>query len=241
MSNICNSSFYVTKVKVTKAQFQSLLGSLLYITKCVKPARFFLNRMLLLLRQHTNTGHIMLNEEFHRDLNWFNTYLIQYNGITFYDNTMIKDTVFLDASLQGLGGVFRNMVYSLPLKRGFRNYSIVHLEILNIVVALKIWGSCWRDSTIAIKCDNMAVVKVLNTGRARDATLATCAQNIWLLTSMFKIELIVTHIPNVSNVVADLFSRWQGTSMDVSKLQSIVPDYQWLPVHIDYTLLNEII
>ena len=68
-------------------------------------------------------------------------FLIQYNGITFYDNTMIKDTVFLDASLQGLGGVFRNMVYSLPLQRGFRNYSIVHLEILNIVVALKIWGS----------------------------------------------------------------------------------------------------
>ena len=79
----------------------------------MKPARFFLNWMLLL---STNTGNIMLNEEFHRDLNWFNTFLIQYNGITFYDNTIIKDTVFLDASLQGLGGIFRNMVYSLPLQ-----------------------------------------------------------------------------------------------------------------------------
>ena len=115
------------------------------------------------------------------------------------------------------------------------------MEILNIIGALKIWGSCWRDSTIAIKCDNMAVVEVLNTGRARDATLATCARNMWLLTSMFNIELIVTHIPGVSDVVADLLSRWQGTSMNVSKLQSIVPDYQWLLVHIDYTLLIEII
>ena len=37
---------------VTKSELQSLLGLLLYITKCVKPARFFLNRMLQLLRDN---------------------------------------------------------------------------------------------------------------------------------------------------------------------------------------------
>ena len=84
------------------------------------------------------------------------------------------------------------MVYSLPLQRGFRDYSIVHLEILNIVVALEIWGPFWKDNTIAIKYDNMAVVEVLNTWRTRDAILATSVQNIWLLTSMFTIELVVS-------------------------------------------------
>ena len=39
----------------TKHQLQSLLGLLLYIHKCVKPARAFLNRMLALLRSgHAN-------------------------------------------------------------------------------------------------------------------------------------------------------------------------------------------
>ena len=33
------------KRNCTKNQLQSLLGSLLYITKCVHPARYFLNRM----------------------------------------------------------------------------------------------------------------------------------------------------------------------------------------------------
>ena len=35
-----------TKTYCSKNQLQSLLGSLLYITKCVKPARIFLNRIL---------------------------------------------------------------------------------------------------------------------------------------------------------------------------------------------------
>ena len=236
IQHICHS--YVTKNKVTKPQFQSLLGSLLYITKCVKPARFFLNRMLFLLRQHASKNYVILNEDFKKDLNWFNTFLFQYNGITFYDNPPIQDKVFLDASLQGMGGAFRNMVYSLPFPKGFKNYTIVHLEILNIVVALKVWGSVWKDHIIEVKCDNMAVVEVLNTGRARDLMLATSARNIWLLTSMYNIELVVTHIPGVTNLVADLLSRWQGNHHDINKLNDLVPDHQWLPVHIDHTLLN---
>ena len=56
------------------------------------------------------------------------------------------------------------MVYTLPIPKGFKNYSIVHLEILNIVVVLKIWATFWANHTIQIKCDNMVIVEVLNTG-----------------------------------------------------------------------------
>ena len=61
------------KKSCTKTQFQSLLGSWLYITKCVHPARHFLNRMLQLLRDNHNSHTISLNKHFHCDLNWFNT------------------------------------------------------------------------------------------------------------------------------------------------------------------------
>ena len=54
----------------------------------------------------------------------------------------------------------------MPL--GYNNHTIVHLEILNIVVALKIWDDIWQDQVIEIKCDNMAVVEVLRSGKARD-------------------------------------------------------------------------
>ena len=130
----------------------------------------------------------------------------------FYDNGPVHDTVRLDASLQGLGGSFRDMVYALSIPLGFQQYSIVHLEIINIIVALKMWGPLWADKTIEVKCDNMAVVEVIRYGRARDPVLATCARNIWLLTSMFNIELVINHIPGLHNVTADLLSRWQGTA-----------------------------
>ena len=40
--------------------------------------------------------------------------------------------------------------------------------MLNVMVALKIWGPLWENNNISIKCDNLPVVEVLTTGRVRD-------------------------------------------------------------------------
>ena len=58
--DICNT--WGTQTYCSKRDLQSLLGSLLYITKCVKPARLFLNRMLQLLRQNFHNNKILLNQ-----------------------------------------------------------------------------------------------------------------------------------------------------------------------------------
>ena len=44
---------YLTKTHLTKMQIQSLLGKLLYIHRCVAPARIFVNRLLNTLREAT--------------------------------------------------------------------------------------------------------------------------------------------------------------------------------------------
>ena len=79
---LCQS--WNNKCSCTKNELQSLLGSLLYITKCVRPARYFLNRMLAVLRSNFDKNVIKLNHEFAQDLNWFNTFLKSYNGITYF-------------------------------------------------------------------------------------------------------------------------------------------------------------
>ena len=48
--------------------------------------------------------------------------------------------------------------------------------------------------TIEIKCDNLAVVEVLRSGKARDQLLASIARNVWLITAMYNVTLIVKHI-----------------------------------------------
>ena len=85
--------------------------------------------MLALLRANTLKNAFRFVQEFFRDLNWFSTFLAQYNGVTFYVNIKPKYTVQLDACLTALSGSFAGMVYSLAIPHQFNNYSIVHLEI----------------------------------------------------------------------------------------------------------------
>ena len=132
--------YWSEKKVVTKNQFQSQLGLLLYISKCVKPARFFLNCMLQLLRDNFVNYHIVLTHDFFRDLVWFQTFLNSYNGITIYDIKPLKIRIYFDACLQGLGGYYDNFVYAIPIPKGFKGYNIVHLEMLNVFVAIKVWG-----------------------------------------------------------------------------------------------------
>ena len=130
------------------------------------------------------------------------------------------------------------MVYSLPLPRGYKGYNIAHLEILNIVVACKVWANDWANKKIQIWCDNQAVVEVLTSGKCRDTTLAACARNIWLISAIYYFQIKVQHIPGQKNVTADLLSRWTNFPLDINRLTDLVPGYVWIPTHLDLTLLN---
>ena len=125
----------------------------------------------------------------------------------------VYGTIYLDTSLTAMGGVYGNMVYTLPFPLNYNNYNINHLEMINIMVSLNIWGHIWSNKKININCDNLPVVEVLKTARARDDTLAACACNIWLLTSIYNIQLHVSHIQGAKNTIADLLSR--GSTADI--------------------------
>ena len=56
------------------------------------------------------------------------------------------------------------MIYNLPVPQVYGNYDITQLEMINIVIALKIWSSNWSDKKIQIFGDNMALVQILTTG-----------------------------------------------------------------------------
>ena len=73
---------WMGKDVVTKGELQSILGLLLYVHKCVRLAKFFLNRMLEVLRNSHSTQKITLTSELKRDLRWFARFLQEYNGVT---------------------------------------------------------------------------------------------------------------------------------------------------------------
>ena len=51
------------KSRITKHSFQSLLGKLLYVHKCVAPAYMFVNRILQVFRKNSHKKSITLDDE----------------------------------------------------------------------------------------------------------------------------------------------------------------------------------
>ena len=185
--------------------------------------------MLALLRNNFDKKYIKITEDFKQDLNWFNTFLSVYNGVSFFHHNPSK-IVHLDACPYGLGGIFDSQVFALPLAQEYRHVNIAYLEMLNTLVVLKVWHSQWAGLKVLIKCDNQAVVSVLNSGRSRDQVLAEYARNIFLRTSTFNIDLKVVHVPGKLNDVADLLSRLFITRDNSQKLQKQVNPVVWVPV-----------
>ena len=70
-------------------------------------------------------------------------------------------TLELGACLTGFAGRSGNFVYHLPIKRGFLNWTIVHLEMVNILMAIRLFKFQWASRRVLIGCDNEALVTVL--------------------------------------------------------------------------------
>ena len=202
--------FILNKTYLSRNKFQSLLGKLLYIHKCVKPARIFVNRMLTLFRSHYNHNRIPLNPDFFKDLIWFIRFIPAFNGATYFNKKLPSPSnhVFIDASLTGLGAYWDGRAYATPVHSilGFE-LGIVQLEMFNILLALRCWADSWTHQSILIHCDNKAVVQVIQSGKSRDGFLSICLRNIWLFMAAFDIDLHITHIQGRKNVIADTLSR----------------------------------
>jgi len=231
------------KSTATKTQLQSLLGTLLYIHKCVQPARIFVNRMLFLLRLAPNNKPITLTSSFHRDLSWFIKFLYQFNGKVIFDKTRAKpaNQVYLDACLTGMGGCFGSLVYHHKLPPHLvldEDIHITQLEMLNVLLALRLWAPKLAHSSLLIHCDNLAVVIVCQSGRTHDPFLAAVVRNIWFVVATYDIQVTYSHIPGKFNVAADLLSRWHLPTISRHRLLELIPDPQWQLISPHFCLVD---
>ena len=57
--------------------------------------------MLGTLKAHFGKSKTNLEQNFHRDLNWFRKFLPQFNGTAFFNHSPVQMTIELDACLVG--------------------------------------------------------------------------------------------------------------------------------------------
>ena len=171
---------WLTKRTATKTSIQSLVGKLIFVSKCVRQSRVFIARILALLgKLKHNHHHANLTAEFRKDLMWWRRLLREYNGVSMINTAQwtSPDEVFsTDACLTGCGGLFDVHYFHavFPSFISEQTLDISSLELLTIVVALKLWGARWAGLRLTVRCDNEAAVTVVNTGRCRNPFMNSC-------------------------------------------------------------------
>ena len=170
---------------------QKLTGKLLYMHLCVRPARLFTNCILGLLRNVPMKGAVKLPQSLFKDIMWFQKFLKFFNGsVEIHPSVLAPQQVYVDASLQRVGRIYGNKVYTCPILYLIQNLcSIVHFEAINIVLAIRTWHQYWTNKSIVIWCDNWAVLNAFQSNRIKDIWLMGAVRTVWLYTAAFNIDL----------------------------------------------------
>ena len=227
---------YLTKRRITRKQLQSLLGKLLYLHRCVRPARTFVNRLLNKLRQCRTA--IPVCEDMKSDLLWFLQFMERFNGRTIFNHQKERIDVHVDASLTGMGAIWQENVYaaSRPMSHTFLT-NITQLEMANVLVALRCFCHLWNSKAITIHVDNKAVVMSLKYGRIKNPILQALSRSIWLIVASYDIDMTVKHIAGSENCDADILSRVFEPNSNINSL-SKYNNYVWWPINGNWCIPN---
>ena len=199
------------KDRATRQEKQQLLGLLQFVASVAPPVRVFSNRMLQDLRDTPNRGSHGLSLGFRKDLKFFLDLLPQFNGVRIIDKRELdyQGQIELDACLTGCGATIGHQFYAevFPPSVVGASHIIAHLELLNVVVALKVWGPEWRGKRVRVLCDNTNACLALQTGRSRDSYVQHCIREVFLFAARLDVELVAVHRAGELLVRADALSR----------------------------------
>ena len=201
--------------KCTKRELLSLIGSLSFACKVVKPGRIFLRRLIDLSttvdRLH---HHICLNSEARLDIAWWIKFIETWNGKEFIQSEIVTShtlELFTDASNIGFGALYGSHWFSVEWPERFHNHHINYKELFAIVAAVFTWGLEWQNKQVLFYTDNMIIANVWRSGSCRSKDIMSLIRPLFMFSSRLNINILMKHIPGCSNILADALSRSQVT------------------------------
>lgn len=220
---------WLSRTTCTIKELDALVGTLFWTTKVVRGGRTFLRRLVdskCKRIANRKRGPQPIEAEIQADLQWWNRFLSNFNGIamlpetewtpgsTSPTNTPQNWTLSTDACGDGFGARWNNLYiagqwsqHQLKLTTRKRGLAISTLELAALTIAALTWGQQWRGKRILIECDNEGAVTAINTGSCRNPLLMDLTRELWFICCRFEFELRAIHVPGLSNVDADLLSR----------------------------------
>jgi hypothetical protein len=127
--------------------------------------------------------------------------------------------VATDASgAKGIGGVYRRIVFSEQIPSRHKLQRIDWKELF----AILLWHEEWQGATVCLVCDNAGVADAINKHSIRGPVILPL-QRLFLIATVFDIQIVPFWVPSEENVVADAASRYDherlaNLGLQVSKL-----------------------
>lgn len=217
---------WLNKRKASKTAIQSLVGKMNFIANCVTQGRRFMSRVLAALRAMGEREWTTLCEDFRLDIKWFVSYAKHANGVSLIEPIRVEVEIECDSSLSGGGGVAGQVCYKWKYSSSHvKRFKKIHeLEAVNTVVAFKtlVPAVAPRGAHIIIQTDNSSSAHALESGRTRDATLAACARELWLLAAYSDQTVSIQHKPGVLIPLSDALSRYYEDPIKAAYAQAVV-------------------
>jgi hypothetical protein len=85
--------------------------------------------------------------------------------------------------------------------------SMPYLELLSLTMAAHAWGAAWAGQRVVFENDCEPVVHSVNSLTSHSPAMMTLIRTLWLIAARHGFEFRVTHIPGVTNSLADALSR----------------------------------
>ena len=130
--------------------------------------------------------------------------MIQHVSVTSRDLEL-----YTDASDLGLGCLYGKKWISARWQQGWDAHHINVRELFAIWVAVHTWGGEWANKQILFFTDSQSMVQVWQVGTSRDKVVMRIIREIFMVTAILNINLIMKHIPGKDNTLADKLSRLQ--------------------------------
>ena len=200
------------KTQATKREWESLIGKLQYVSNCVRPGRLFTSRLIQEMKGLPRYGEWDISDNARLDIKWWYKFLPTFKGesVMWLINTIEPSrTLATDACLQAAGAVYDRECFTVTFPQTFRSeYSITHLELWAIIIAVRLWGNKLRGTITLCKTDNEAVSKIVNTGRSHDDRLQVLLRELLWWAASYEVKIVTRHLEGKLNVLPDLLSRW---------------------------------
>ena len=203
-------TFFAKRKRASKLQLQQLAGLLNWACCAVRGGKFFLRRILDSLASLKNAHHkIRLCENFKQDVEWWLTYMQQFNGSVYYD-LQEKQHVHVDACNKALGA-FRqgDWIYSvfecnLPATASLH---ITHKETLAVTSAVEHWAPHWHGKTVVVHTDSTVTKSVINRGRSKCNLVNRHLRKMFWTCAKYNCSVFAVSVSGSINLFADTVSR----------------------------------